>query len=424
MIALLASRRFGPLFATQFLGAFNDNFYKTAMLFLVTYRLLAADPASAATLVTLAAGLLMLPFLLFSGVAGSLADAVDKARVARWVKTAEVGIMLVGAAALSTDSIPLLLGVVFAMGLHSTVFGPVKYAVLPQYLSTQELLGGTGLVEAGTFVAVLLGQVAGGLLPLPIAAGGVVAVALLGRLAAQYMPPAPPAADAPRIDWNPWTTSVAALRGAFANPRVRSATLAISWFWALGAVYTSQFIPLVKTDLHASPAVATLFLAAFSVGIAVGSLGVARLLRGRISGVAAPWAAVALAAFSVELFFAVRAMPPASGVLGIADILARASGWRILADLLGLAAAGGVFSVPLYAILQTASGEGARARAVAANNIVNAVFIVGAALAASTAVARGVPVAITLLVTGLTALLLLPLLLGLRRATASAAVGA
>ena len=418
MIALLAARRFGPLFATQFLGAFNDNFYKTAMLFLVTYRLLAADPGAAATLVTLAAGLLMLPFLLFSGNAGSLADAVDKARVMRGVKTAEIGIMAVGAAALSTDSVPLLLAVLFAMGVHSTVFGPVKYAVLPQHLAPDELLGGTALVEAGTFVAVLLGQLAGGLLPTQVAAVGMVGVALLGRLTAQFVPLAPAAPDAPRLRWSPWTTSRDALRGAFDNAQVRRATLAISWFWALGAVYTSQFIPLVKTGLHASSQVATLCLATFSIGIAAGSLAVARLLKGRISGAAAPWAALALAAFSVDLYFAVRAMPSATGVLGVAGLIAQPRGWRVLADLFGLAAAGGVFSVPLYGILQTASGDGARARAVAANNIVNAVFIVGAALAASTAVARGVPVAVTLLVTGLTALLLLPMLLGLRRATA------
>ena len=415
---LLASRRFAPLFATQFANAFNDNFYKTAALFLITYRLLAADPAGAATLVTLAAALFMLPFLLFSGIAGNLADAVDKARIVRGVKTAEIGIMAVGALALSTDSIPLLLAVLFAMGLHSTVFGPVKYAILPQHLERQQLLTGTGLVEAGTFVAILLGQIAGGLLPTYAAAAGIFAVAVLGRVTAQFVAPAPPAAGAPRVDWNPWTASVDALRGAFVNPAVRAATLAISWFWALGAVYTTQFIPLVRNSLHASEAVATLFLAAFSVGTALGSVAVARVLKGRISARLAPWAALGLAAFSVEFHFAVGAMPRGVGTLGTAAMLALPQGWRVLADLSGLAVAGGVFSVPLYAILQTASGEASRSRAVAANNIVNAVFIVGAALLASTAVAKGVPIPVILMATGLTAFAVLPLLGRLRRLTA------
>ncbi len=418
MLTLLATRRFGPLFATQFLNAFNDSFYKTAMLFLITYRLLAAAPTQAATLVTLSAGIFILPYLLFSGVAGSLADAVDKARVVRWVKTAEIGIMAVGAAALTIGSIPLLLAGLFAMGIHSTVFGPVKYAVLPQHLRAPELLGGTALVEAGTFVAVLVGQIAGGLIATPAAALAVLGIAVVGRLTAQALPPAPPAGTAPRFEWNPWTTSVAALRQAIANPPVRRAALSISWFWAFGAVFTSQFIPLVRHDLHGTEGVATLFLAAFSVGIAAGSLGVARLLGGRVSGAAAPWAAAALAALSVELLFALRAMPPAPELLDARAMLATPQGWRILLDLTALAVAGGVFSVPLYAILQTASGAASRARAVAANNIVNAVFMVGASLLASIAVARGVAIPVILMVTGLSALALLPMLLRLRAATA------
>ena len=414
MVSLLATRRFGPLFATQFLGAFNDNLYKTAMLFLITYRLMAGDLTGAATLVTLAGGLFILPFFPFSALAGQLADAVDKARIARMVKTAEIAIMAVGAFALSHDSVPLLMIVLFLMGLHSTIFGPVKYAILPQHLGARELLGGTGLVEAGTFLAILLAQILGGLLPSNYAAQAVIGVALLGWVTARFIPPAPPLAAAPRVDWNPVTSSRAVLKQAFANRDIRIAIIAISWFWALGAVYTSAFIPLVKGTLGADGSVATLFLAAFSIGIAAGSIGVARLLRGKVSGRAAPWAAAALALFSIELYFAVGAMPHGGGSLTVAQVFAQAAGWRILIDLAGLAVAGGVFSVPLYAILQTAGGAGSRSRAVAANNIVNSALMVAAALLAGAAVSRGVPLPVVLLVTGLTALPMIPLLLRLR----------
>ncbi|WP_419816365.1 MFS transporter [Glacieibacterium sp.] len=417
MASLLTSRRFAPLFATQFLGAFNDNLYKTAMLFLITYRLMSADLTGAATLVTVAGGVFILPFFPFSALAGQIADALDKAQVARWVKTAEIAIMAVGALALTHDSIPLLMLVLFLMGLHSTIFGPFKYAILPQHLAPGELLGGTGLVEGGTFVAILLAQILGGLLAPGTAAIAVLVVAIIGSLTARLIPPAPPLGSA-TIDWNPLTSSRAVLAQAFANRQVRTAIIAISWFWALGAVYTSAFIPLVKGALGASETVATLFLTAFSIGIATGSIGVTRLLKGRVSGGAAPWAALGLALFSTDLYFAIGAMPPPTATpLTVAGIFAEPAGWRVLADLFGLAVAGGVFSVPLYAILQTASEQGSRSRAVAANNIVNSAFMVAAALLAATAVSQGVPVRVVLLATGLTALPLLPLLFGLRYST-------
>ena len=408
-MSLLASRRFAPLFVTQFLNAFNDNLYKTATLFLITFRLLADDPAGAAGLVSVAAGLLMLPFLLFSGIAGTLADAVDKAAIARWVKTAEIGIMLLGALALHGNSVPLLMTVVFLLGVHSTFFSPIKYAILPQHLGPRELLTGTGLVEGGTFVAVLLGQVLGGLLPYDWAAGGILLFAVVGLFAARAIPPAPPAPGA-RFDPNPWTSTITILRDTYVNPSVRDATLAISWFWGLGAVYTTQFIPLVKGSLNASEGVATAFLATFSVGIAVGSVAVARLLRGEVSGRAAPWAVAVLALTGIELLFAVHALPPAPVPLGFAAFFTQWAAWRIVLDLFVLAFAGGVFSVPLYGIMQTASGATNRAGAIAANSFVSAFFIVGGALGAGAAAAAGIAIPVILMTTGLTGLLLLPLL--------------
>jgi len=419
MLALLRTRRFGPLFATQFSGAFNDNLFKTAMLFEITYRLMAGDIAASATLVTAAAGVFILPFFLFSGISGQLADAVDKARVMRGVKLAELGILTVGGVALWLGSIPLLFVVLFAMGCHSTVFGPVKYAILPQHLRDDELLGGTGLVEGGTFVAILLGQIAGGLLPTLWAGAMMFSVAGLGIAVSRLIPPAPPATVGAPIDWNPWNASRAVLDGAFDVRAVWRSTLALSWFWALGAIYTSQFVPLVKGALAASEQVATLLLVVFTIGIAVGSSAVSNLLGGHVSARAAPWAAAAMAAASIDLVFAVGNAHGGAPV-GAAAFLRDAGHWRILGDLFVLAVAGGVFSVPLYAILQTMGAPAARARTIAANNIVNAAFQVGGTLLAGFAVARGVPIAMVLGASGASALLLWPLLRGLTPDAAAA----
>jgi MFS family permease len=386
--------------------------FKTAFIFLVTFHLRAGDPVGAATLATVATGVFILPFVLFSGIAGSMSDARDKAAIARLVKIAEIAFMAVGAVALSWQSEALALVVVFLMGVHSTVFGPMKYAILPQHLEADELLLGTGLVEGATFVAILLGQIAGGLLPPAVAGGVAVAVAIAGYLSARLIPPAPAQAGN-RIDWNPWRASKTALGQAFGNPQVRIATIAISWFWALGAVYTSQFVPLAKNDLGGDEGVATLFLAAFSVGVALGSAVVSRLLNHRVSARLAAPAGLVMAAAGIDLFFAERAFGGAAG--DVQGFLADPRGWRVLADLTVLAIAGGIFSVPLYGILQTATAAGGRARAIAANNIVNAAFQVTAVLGIGVAINRGTGIPAVLLAAGLTVLLLLPMLRRLPR---------
>ncbi|WP_426166840.1 MFS transporter [Sandarakinorhabdus sp. DWP1-3-1] len=412
MATLLLDRRFGPLFVTQFLGAFNDNLFKTALVFLVAFHLRSDDPVGAATLATVATGVFILPFLLFSGVAGEICDARDKAMIARRVKIAEIAFMALGAAALALRSEPLALVVVFLMGVHSTVFGPVKYAILPQHLAPGELLLGTGLVEGATFVAILLGQIAGGLLPAGIAGPVAILVAVLGWLASRHIPAAPPASEV-AIDWNPLRASRRALGEAFANTELRIATLCISWFWALGAVYTSQFVPLARNDMGGSEGVATLFLAAFSIGVALGSAGVSRLLGGRISTRLSPWAGLVMALAGVDLFFAERGLFAAAG--DVTQFLSRPSGWRVLADLLVLAIAGGIFSVPLYGVLQTATRPAGRARAIAANNIVNAGFQVAAVLAIGAAISRGASLPTVLIAAGFTVVLLVPLLRKLPR---------
>ncbi len=412
MLALLSARRFGPLFATQFLGAFNDNLFKTALIFLVTFHLSAGDPVAAATLATVAAGVFIVPFVLFSGLAGEIADARDKAAIARWVKVAEIGFMVLGAVALGLESVPMALVVIFLMGAHSTIFGPVKYAILPQHLAAHELIAGTGLVEGATFVAILLGQIAGGLLPQGWAGPVAIGVAVLGWLTARAIPPALPASTAP-IDWNPLTASRRALGEALGNRELAIVTICISWFWALGAVYTSQFVPLARNDIGGSEGVATLFLATFSIGVAIGSAGVGRLIGGRVTTRLSPWAGLVMAIAGIDLWFAVGAA--AGGVGGVAAFLADLRGWRILADLMAIAIAGGVFSVPLYGVLQTATDPSSRARAIAANNIVNAGFQVAAVLGIGVAVGRGIPVPTALVAAGLTVVLLLPLLWRLPR---------
>ncbi len=391
MLHLLATRRFAPLFVTQFLGAFNDNLYKTAMLFLITYHLMGDDLRAGATLVMLAGGVFILPFFLFSGLAGQLADARDKAWIIRMVKSAEIVIMIVGALALLSDSVALLMLVLFAMGTHSAFFGPVKYAILPQHLAPAEVLAGTGLVEAGTFVAILTGQIMGGLLPPAWAAGAVLLVAAAGWISGRAVPAAPPLGAVTDVTLNPFHSTKAVLRDLYAAPRLWRAVLAISWFWALGAVLTSQFVPLVKGVLHADASVATLFLAMFSIGIAVGSLLVNRLLRGQVTTRLSVLSALAISGFLVELYMAFQSFPRShvATMQGILVFFSVPGSYRIVFDLFCLAIAAGVFVVPLYAVLQTEVQPESRARRIAGNNIINAAFMVASVLVVVALLAAG-----------------------------------
>ncbi|WP_197277048.1 acyl-[ACP]--phospholipid O-acyltransferase [Sphingomonas profundi] len=378
-LSLLARRRFLPLFATQFLGAFNDNLYRSAMLFLVSFRLFAGDADRAAMVAVIAGGVFILPYFLFSSVSGQLADATDKARIARLVKVAEVAIMAVGAAAIASGSLPLLFVTLFAMGTHSTVFGPVKYALLPQHLAPAELMGGTGLIEAGTFLAILSGQLAGGLLAPSQAIWAMLGVAAIGLAASLFIPAAPPAADRAAIDPNPVRSTLAIVRGAAARRSLFLVILGITWFFSLGAVLTQQFVPLVG-HLNAGQDVGALFLGLFSVGVAIGSLLVGRLLAGEISARYVPAAALVMAGATIDLGFTVAGLAPAAATVDIGGFLRSAGSWHLVVDLLVIAIAGGVFIVPLYALLQTLGDPANRSRDIAANNIVNAIGMVGVSL--------------------------------------------
>ena len=413
---LLRTRRFLPIFVTQFLGAFNDNLFRTAMIMLVIYGIY-RDAEQEAAFSAIAGGLFILPFFLLSALAGQLADSHDKAKIVRMVKTAEILIMIVGAIGLYFHIIWLLLTALFAMGVHSTFFGPIKYAILPQHMEDDEVLGATGLVEAGTYIAIIGGTLLGGVLVIQDADGsfhaiwagvGVLVIALLGRWVGGKVPPALPDTDAPgfKMDWHIVRASIRLVSATLHIPRLFLAILSISFFWAMGAVLTAQFIPLVKNALGSNQQVATLFLAAFSVGVAIGSVAVNRLLSGRVSARYSPVSAIFMGLFVLDLYRRVKGWPIAEPELrGLADFLAIEGSWLIVLDLLGVAIAGGMFVVPLYAFLTTTVPKSETARTVAANNIVNSGFMVAAAAILTVAVMLGVTVTESLLIVAFASIL-------------------
>jgi len=398
-IRLLREKRFGPLFVTQFLNAFNDNLFKAAMVILVIYTIY-NDPAKEAGFSALAGGLFILPFFLFSALAGQLADSRDKALMIRIVKTAEIGIMVFGAAGLLLHNIPLMLAALFAMGVHSTFFGPIKYAILPQHLDSDDVLGGTGLVEAGTYIAILGGTIVGGIIPSEWAAIGVLFVAVIGRISGGFVPAAPPAPDAPafKVDFHIIRSSIALVSATMHIRRLFLAIIAISFFWSIGAILAAQFPPLVKNVLGADQKVATLFMAIFSVGVAIGSIAVNRLLKGTVSARYSPISVIVMGLFVLDLWWTVNHWPPNPPELrGLVAFISLGVADRVLFDLLGIAIAGGMFVVPLYAFLTTTVAKTETARTVAANNIVNSGAMVASALLLGLLIKLGVTVADSLL---------------------------
>jgi acyl-[acyl-carrier-protein]-phospholipid O-acyltransferase/long-chain-fatty-acid--[acyl-carrier-protein] ligase len=388
-LSLLGKRRFAPLFAVQFLGAFNDNLLKFAILFLANFGLYASQPSKTEMLATIATGLFILPYFLFSSIAGQLADALDKARLVRWVKLAEVAIMALATAGLWLGSVPILLGCLFLMGVHSTIFGPIKYSILPQHLHADEIMGGTGLIEAGTFLAILGGQLLGGVIP-PLTAGlTAVALAVLGLFFSLAVPAAPPAAVRSRIDLNIAGGTWRILHAARGRRGVWLAILGISWFFSVGAIILSEFAPLVKTTLGAGPALGTLFLLIFSLSVAAGSLIVNRLLGGEVSARYVPASALSLGVCLAALWLATRSFHIGSGGPSVAAFMASPGSWPILLSLAGTALSGGMFIVPLYAILQTHSDPAMRSQIIAANNIVNAAMTVLMVAIVTAFLARG-----------------------------------
>ena len=403
---LLRQRRFGPFFCTQFLGAFNDNVFKNAVVILIAFSGLSA--ARADLLVNLAAGIFILPYFLFSATAGQLADKFEKAALIRIIKAAEIAIMVLAAVGFALRDVPLLLGVLFLLGTQATMFGPVKYSILPQHLRDTELVGGNGLVEMGTFVAILLGTIAGGLLvamqplgPLVVSAA-VIVFAALGWLASRFIPRAP--ADAPELvlGYDPVRETRKLLRFARQDRIVFCAILANSWFWFYGALFLAQFPGYARSVLGANEHVVTLMLTAFSVGIGIGSTLCDRLSHGRIELGLVLLGALGLTGFAVDLYLASPALgvEPAT-LVGARSFLGAARSWRIVADLVLIGVFGGWFIVPLYALMQQRTRPAERSRVIAANNVLNALFMVAAAGMAIGLRAAGVGIVALLLLTGL-----------------------
>ncbi len=393
---LLFSRRLAPLLAAQTLGAINDNMFKNALVVLVLLRF----AEHGAALVAAASGVFILPYVLLSATAGQIADRFEKRRTIVWVKLWEVGLMAAGAAGFLVGSVPLLFGVLFGLGMQATFFSPLKYAILGDHLAERELVAGNGLIEAGTFLGILAGTIAGGAL-ISLSGGAMIVsvagavVALGGVAAALCIPRAASSAPDLRIGWNLFGETGRLLRAAHANRPVWLCLLGLSWFWVVGATVITELPVLVRTDLLGSPRVITLLLAFFSVGVGAGSVLCARVLKGEVTVRHVPFAALGLSVFIFD--FAV-AVGHARGIGDVHAILHSVAGWRMLIDLLLLAACGGMYSVPLYAMMQDCSAPCERARMIGANNIVNAAaMVVGAGVTAGLAVAGMRPPSILML---------------------------
>lgn len=403
--ALLGQRRFAPFFWTQFLGAANDNVFKFAFTLMVTYQLQLSwlSPQMAGLVI---GALFILPFVLFSATSGQLADKYDKARLMRWVKSLEIAIMALAAAGFHATHVPTLLACVCLMGLHSTLFGPVKYAYLPQQLNERELTGGNGMVEMGTFVAILLGQLAGGVLvDTPVVgpqhvAWACLGLAVLGRLTAQAIPASPSTDPALKINWNPVTETWRNLKLAHGQLAVFRSLLGISWMWFFGAVFLANFPAFAKEVLHGGPQVASLLLAVFSVGIGIGSLLCELLSRRHVEIGLVPLGAIGMSVFAIDLYFASTGLPPAEG-LSVAAFLAQPAHWRVLADLALLALFAGLYSVPMYALIQLRAAPTHRARIIAANNILNALFMIASSVIAGALLGAGLSIPQVFLVVGI-----------------------
>ena len=403
---LLRQRRFAPFFWAQFLGAGNDNIFKFAFTVLATFHAAEWGGLDAMLAGPVIGGLFILPFVLFSATSGQLADKYDKAAIARLVKNLEIGFMLVtGAGFIWQLPAALYLGV-FLMGCHSTLFGPAKFAYLPQHLRETELTGGNGLVEMGTFVAILLGTTLGGALvaipgigPTYVAMISIV-IAIAGRIAAGFIPASPAPVPELKINWNPITETWANLKIANQNRVVFLSMIGISWLWFFGSIFLTSFTGFAKEVLSGNEQVVTLLLATFSVGIGVGSVLCEKMSGHRVEIGLVPFGAIGMTVFAVDLYFAARGLTVGT-LIGVAEFINVSNNWRIMVDLFLLAMFAGFYSVPLYALMQSRTDKKFRARIIAANNILNALFMVVASLIAAALLQAGLTLPQLYLVVGI-----------------------
>ncbi|AON55558.1 1-acyl-sn-glycerol-3-phosphate acyltransferase [Herbaspirillum seropedicae] len=395
---LFTQRRFAPFFWTQFLGALNDNVFKTALLTILTYDALSWTDLDPGLLNNLIPGLFILPFFLFSATSGQLADKLEKGRVARFVKLLEIAIMGIAAYGWMTHHLWLLVAAVIGMGVHSTLFGPVKYAYLPQQLRREELIGGNGLIEMGTFVGILLGEILGAVLVvhkpwgLHLVAGMTIGIAVLGWLASLRIPLSPAPVPELKVNWNPFTETVRNLAYSRRNRPVFLSLLGNSWFWFYGAIMLAQFPVYAKNYLHGDHSVFVLLLAVFSVGIGAGSLLCERLSGHKVEIGLVPFGSIGLSVFGLELYFASQAYVTPTAMLDLGGFLAQGGSWRILIDCLGIGVFGGLYIVPLFALIQTRCDPAHVSRTIAGMNIMNALFMVVSALVAMVLLKAGLSI--------------------------------
>ena len=393
--ALLTQRRFAPFFGAQFLGAFNDNLFKTALVTVITFDAAAWTSMNVGLLNNLIAGLFILPFMLASATAGELADKIDKARLMRFVKVLEIVIMLVAAVGWYTHQLWVLVLAVVGMGLHSTLFGPVKHSYLPQHLGERELVGGNGMVQMGTFVGILTGQLIGaglvswGAIGVHMIIWSTVLVAIFGLLFTLAVPPTPAPVPDLVVSRNPFPEVLRNLRFAARQSDVFAAMLANSWFWFFGAIVLAQFPVYSRDVLHGAPEIFAVLLTAFSLGIGAGSLLCERLSGGRLQLGLVPLGSLGLSLFGIDLYLASLGTMPA---LLTAGQLLLGEQFRILFDCLMLGMAGGIFVVPLFTLIQTRAERTHLSRIIGGMNILNALFMVVAALLAMVLLQAGLSV--------------------------------
>ena len=382
--SLLTQRRFAPFFWTQFLGAFNDNLFKTALIVVLTFDAASWTELSPSLVTNLIPGLFILPYVLFSATAGQIAEKFEKSRLVRFIKWLEIAIMAVATVGWMTHTLWLLVLAIFAMGTHSTLFGPVKYAYLPQQLRPEELTGGNGVVEMGTFVGILLGQVFGDVivmhqtLGIGFVAAGTVGFAVLGLIASYSIPVTPAPAPDLKIAWNPFTETVRNLKHSAGNRSVFLSMLGNSWFWFYGAMVLAQFPVYAMTYLHGDHSVFVLLLTVFSLGIGVGSLLCERLSGHKVEIGLVPFGSIGLSLFGIDLYFASQGYTNTAAVDAF-GLLAQQGAWRILLDVVMIGIFGGFFIVPLFALIQLRCDPRHLSRTIAGMNILNALFMVAAA---------------------------------------------
>jgi acyl-[acyl-carrier-protein]-phospholipid O-acyltransferase/long-chain-fatty-acid--[acyl-carrier-protein] ligase len=398
---LFGTRRFLPLFITQFLGALNDNLFRQALVILITVKLAADMGIQPSILTNLAIGLFILPYFLFSALAGQLADKYEKTNQIVWIKIWEVGLMVAGAFAVYFQNFYMMVAVLSGLGLQSTFFGPIKYGVLPDLVKTEELLGANALIEAGTFVAILLGILVGGLVINQdgenfVISGLMIAFAVIGTLTGRMVPKTGQAAPDLAIRTNIFASTGTLLKSAWQNDIARPAIIGISWIWLYGSIYIAQIPEIVFARMGGDKTVITLVIACFSVGIGVGALLCSRILKGEISARLAPKALMGLGAVSLLFVLALPDAPEvaytAETVVGIGAFVKTVGNWPMLVALIGVAMMAGMVIVPLYTILQEYTPREARSRAIAANNVFNSAFMAGGTLIAAALIAAGLTV--------------------------------